>query len=197
MVILLPGLVDVWDVLKSRSTYRAEMIAGIAEPHRSAQLDAQLEEVKASLTEYERSMVSAESMSAVQSELMELAQQSGCQLRKVVTQTGNTQSWEPEVSANPQDEAGIQPEESPYLLDSEQLNISLTGTMMQTLDFLDRVESRPWLMRVAQVSISRDPDGGGRMFVEANLAYYRLKKTESGQSELVQWREGSRGTQVH
>jgi hypothetical protein len=69
--------------------------------------------------------------------------------------------------------------------------------MMQTLDFLDRVESRPWLMRVAQVSISRDPDGGGRMFVEANLAYYRLKKTESGQSELVQWREGSRGTQVH
>jgi hypothetical protein len=24
-----------------------------------------------------------------------------------------------------------------------------------------------------------------------------LKKTESGQSELVQWREGSRGTQVH
>jgi hypothetical protein len=81
-------------------------------------------------------------------------------------------------------------------LTTEQLSLSLTGTLAQTFDFLDRVREQKWLMRVAQINFSRDADGRGQLNVEASLAFYKLVQQASTSNESVPWREGPRTGQI-
>lgn len=193
----LPNLADLWKQLRSEQAHRTEMVAGISAPQRSAKLEEQLGEVQSRLAAFDAAMVDISMMPTIQSELMELARLSGCQLRKAVILAGASESWEPEVTEDvPSEESGYA-RQSPYTLTTEQLSLSLTGTLDQSFDFLQRLRRRPWLMRVAQINFSRDPEGGGQLFFEASLAFYKLIKKESEETELVQWRDGARATAVH
>ncbi len=206
-VIQVPSVADLWRQVRSQHKARGDMYKGLAAPDRLAGLDEQLASVKAELSDLERSMVGMDLMPKIQSELMELARDSGCQLRKAVIQSGSTVTWEPEktepsqaeLEAEMADPAAMRvaEKESPYRLSTEQLSLSLTGTLKQTFDFLDRIRERNWLMRVAQISFSRDADGRGQLVVEANLAFHKLVRQEMADAEPVLRREGSRAGMIH
>lgn len=183
-VIQVPAVADLWEQLSSQYAAQSEMQGGMSPAERVARLEECAAKVRGELSTYEQSMVGVEQMPSIQSELMDLARASGCQLRKAVVQAGSTETWEAEqplqeeedVEAESPDSvpASLLGEESPYQLTTEQLSLSLTGTLKQTFDFLDRVQAQPWLMRVAQINFSRDADGGSQLNVEANLAFYKL-----------------------
>ncbi len=199
-VIQVPNVADLCKQLRSQHVHRAKMLDDDSGPDRIAQMQKQLERVKTELETIGQSMIGIDRMPAIQSELMELARSSGCQLRKAVIQAGSSEIWEAEKLAPSEEEEAEQrfiASESPFSLTTEQLSLSLTGTLAQTFDFLDRVRQRTWLMRVAQINFSRDPDGGGQLIVEANLAFYKLVHQEKSTSESVKWREGSRAKQIH
>ncbi len=197
-VIQVPGLADLWEQARVQNVRRQEIEAGSL-TGRSAQLEQKLLDVMAELNSAEQAMVGSEMMPTIQSELMEMAKNSNCQLRKAVIQAGSSESWEPEKLAQNDDELDegevAEPENS-YSLSTEQLSLSLTGTLAQIFDFLERVRHKTWLMRVAQINFSRDPESQGQLSVEANLAFYKLVREAKNNTETVQWREGSRASKV-
>jgi hypothetical protein len=198
-VIQVPSVADLWEQVRSQHRARGEMVST---PDRLTELNEQLESVQAQLRDFELAMVGMDLMPTIQSELMELARGSGCQLRKAVIQAGATETWEPEKPESSQEELeaeladpaamSITEQESPYRLSTEQLSLSLTGSLKQTFDFLDRIQERKWLMRVAQISFSRDADGADQLVVEASLAFHKLVRHSGPEVEAEPWREGSR-----
>ncbi len=201
-VIQVPSVADLWEQVRSQQRARGEMVDGLSTPNRLTQLTEQLEGVQSQLRDFELSMVGMDLMPTIQSELMELARASGCQLRKAVIQSGATETWEPEKMEPSQEELeaeladpaamSITEQESPYRLSTEQLSLSLTGSLKQTFDFLDRIRERKWLMRVAQISFSRDAEGTDQLVVEASLAFHKLVRHDGAETEAEPWREGSR-----
>lgn len=200
-VIQVPSVADLWGQVRSQQRARGDLVDGLSAPNRLTQLNEQLESVQAQLHDFELAMVGMDLMPTIQSELMELARASGCQLRKAVIQAGATETWEPEKTEPTQEELeaeladpaamAITEQESPYRLSTEQLSLSLTGSLKQTFDFFDRIRERKWLMRVAQISFSRDADGSGQLVVEASLAFHQLVRLDGAEAEEP-WREGSR-----
>lgn len=205
-VIQVPHVADLWDQWKSQRLASLDAAGGFSAAERTARLEQHIQLTRDELNQLEQSMVGVEMMPAIQSELMDVARASGCQLRKAVVQAGSTETWEPEKPTEVEEEPEVDPqapvalsqigEESPYRLTTEQLSLSLTGTLAQTFDFLDRVRSETWLMRVAQINFSRDAEGGGQLNVEANLAFYKLVRQAEGSTEAVPRRDGSRPGQI-
>jgi len=205
-VIQVPYVADLWEQRKSQRLAAHESAGGFSASERAARLEQYTQSTRDELARFEQSMVGVEMMPTIQSELMDLARASGCQLRKAVVQASATEIWEPEKPPASDEEPEYDPqapaplsqfeEESPYRLATEQLSLSLTGTLAQTLDFLDRVREQSWLMRVAQINFSRDTEGRGQLNVEASLAFYKLVQQASTSNESVQWREGSRAGKV-
>lgn len=197
-VIQLPNLADLWEQARSQRTRYHEIQAGDS-AGRSAQLQQKLDDVLAELGTAEAAMVSVEMMPAIQSELMEMAKNSNCQLRKAVIQAGSSETWVPEKPGQTEDELNeddLADASHTYLVTTQQLSLSLTGNLEQMFDFLNRVYRKTWLMRVAQINFSRDPEGQGLLSVEANLAFYKLVRQENSDAGSLQWREGSRASKV-
>ena len=201
-VIQVPRLADLWGHMASQQEQTAQMLAGLAETEQSQELAKQLAEVQNELQAIELTMVGIEQMPTIQSDLMELARNSGCQLRKAAVQSGSSLTWELEKEDRVVEETEpplpgksaampALPEmtnESPYRLTTEQISLTLTGTLIQTLDFLDRVHQQPWLLRVAQINLSREGDNDGQLVVEANLAFHKLVRQEKSMVESMPWR---------
>ncbi len=184
-VIQVPRLADLWRQLASQREQTAQMLAGLAESDQTQRLAQQVLEVQRELQAVESKMVAIEQMPAIQSHLMELARDSGCQLRKAAIQSSTSQTWELEEESRTGEGSapplpGRAPftraitAENPYHLTTEQISLTLTGTLTQTLDFMDRVNKQPWLMRVAQITFSREGEGNGELVVEANLTFHKL-----------------------
>ncbi|MCC7337062.1 MAG: hypothetical protein IT422_18375 [Pirellulaceae bacterium] len=209
-VIQVPRLADLWGQMASQQEQTAQMLAGLAETEQTQELTKQLVKVQGELQAIELTMVGIEQMPTIQSDLMELARDAGCQLRKAAVQPGSSLTWElenedvadgesepplpgqlPDVPAMPE----MNPE-SPYRLTTEQISLTLTGSLIQTLDFLDRVHQQPWLMRVAQIHLSRDGENNGQLVVEANLAFHKLVREAKSETESMPWRETSRQGKV-
>ncbi len=197
-----PRLADLWGQRAFQQEQTAQMLAGLAETEQNQRLAQQLAEVQSGLQAIELTMVGIERMPTIQSDLMELARDSGCQLRKAAIQSGSTLPWELEK----EDFADGEPEgpplgqkattealpeldaESPYRLTTEQISLTLTGTLTQTFDFLDRVHQQPWLMRVAQINLSRDGENNGQLVVDANLAFHKLVRQSKSEVDSMPWR---------
>ena len=194
IVIQVPSLADLWRQMKSQQAENARMLAGLAETEKTQELAKQLSEVQQEMQAIEQTMVGVEQMQSIQSELMELARECGCQLRKAAIQSGSSLTWEAEreEQAVPEPDLPAVGTESPYRLTTEQLGLTLTGTLTQTLEFLDRIRQKPWLLRVAQINLSRDGESRGQMIVDANLAFHKLVRQEKSELESMPWREGSR-----
>ncbi|MEO8268549.1 MAG: hypothetical protein ABI557_02445 [Aureliella sp.] len=205
-VIQVPLLADLWGQMASQQEQTAQMLAGLAETEQSQELTKQLAKVQSELQAIELTMVGIEKMPTIQSDLMELARDSGCQLRKSAIQSGSSLTWELEREQRTVEESGpplpgstpapqtlteMTPE-IPYRLTTEQISLTLTGTLTQTLDFLDRVHQQPWLLRVAQINISREGENNGQLVVEANLTFHKLERQEKSTVESMLGREGSR-----
>jgi len=207
-VIQVPRLADLWGQVASQQEQTAHMLAGLAETEQTQELAKQLAKVQSELQAIELTMVGMEQMPTIQSALMELARDAGCQLRKAAIQPGSSLPWELEnegsavgESAPPlpgQAQASAVPTlseinpERPYRLNTEQISLTFTGSLTQTLDFLDRVHQQPWLMRVAQINLSREGENNGQLVVEANLAFHKLVRQAKSESESMPWREASR-----
>ncbi len=206
-VIQVPTVADLWEQWRSQHAARNALATGLSDTDRSARLEELVSTAQGELSDFEHAMVGVELMPTIQSELMDLARASGCQLRKAVVQAGSSEIWETEkntqsgeeLEVNLEDPAAIRlgDDESPYRLRTEQLSLSLTGTLSQTLDFLDRVRRRSWLMRVAQINLTRDAEGGDQLNVEANLAFYKLIQNENVAIESMPRSEGSRASRIH
>lgn len=191
-VIQVPRLADLWGQMASQQEQTAQMLAGLAETEQTQILAKQLAEVQSELQTIELKMVGVEQMPTIQSHLMELARDSGCQLRKAAIQSGTSLAWELEKQERTVEESApplpgqvpansAMPEmtsELPYRLTTEQISLTLTGSLTQTLDFLDRIHEQPWLMRVAQINLSREEESNGQLVVEANLAFHKLVRQE-------------------
>ncbi len=188
-VIQLPKAVDLLHELRSRHAHQSGMMSGALTPKRSAELDQQLQELNAELAELEGAMIGVDQMPDIQSELMEDANGCHCRLRKAVGQTGAAEDWMAEQGQSANQVGGMQ-EESPYQLAKEHLNLSLEGTLEQTLDFLGRLRKHHWLMKVSRISLSRSLDDDGRLAAEISLSFYKLTKTEQEQEHLIDWQSG-------
>lgn len=201
-VIQVANVADLWEQARSQQRVQGELVEGLSTPNGLSEVDEQIDSVRAELTDFELSMVGMDLMPTIQSELMEMARASGCQLRKAVIQSGSTETWEPltevpspeEIDAELADPAAMSmtEQESPYRLSTEILSLSLSGTLKQTFDFLDRIREKKWLMRVATISFSRDVDGTDQLGVEASLAFHKLVCHKGMDAEGEAPREGSR-----
>lgn len=201
-VIQVPDVADLWDQARTQRQVRGELVDGLSSPNRLTKINEQIDSVTAELTDFDLSMVGMDLMPTIQSELMEMARASGCQLRKAVIQSGSTETWEPlkevpspeDLEAELADPAAMRmtEQESPYRLSTETLSLSLSGTLKQTFDFLDRVQEKKWLMRVATINFSRDADGTDQLGVEASLAFHKLVRHTGTVVEGETPREGSR-----
>lgn len=201
-VIQVPDVADLWDQARTQRQVRGELVDGLSSPNRLTKINEQIDSVTAELTDFDLSMVGMDLMPSIQSELMEMARASGCQLRKAVIQSGSTETWEPlkevpspeDLEAELADPAAMRmtEQESPYRLSTETLSLSLSGTLKQTFDFLDRVQEKKWLMRVATINFSRDADGTDQLGVEASLAFHKLVRHTGTVVEGETPREGSR-----
>ena len=191
-IVLLPSAADLIRELRSLQSNRVKLMSGDHAPQRSEELDAQLNTLRNDLAGYEEAMIGVDEMPFVQSELMELARESECQLRKSVGQSGATEDWltESDEEADPGDvEYSI--EGSPYQLSTERLSLSLQGTLEQTFDFLSKMQSHNWLMRVSSLTVSRSREEEHVLATEVNLSFYELNENDDhDQTELIQWSEG-------
>ncbi|MCA9157061.1 MAG: hypothetical protein KDA72_01965 [Planctomycetales bacterium] len=205
-VIQVPRLADLWGQMASQQEQTAQMLADLAEAEQTQELAKQLVQVQNELQAIEATMVGVEQMPTIQSDLMELARDAGCQLRKAAVQPGSSLTWELENEGGADEDlepplpgqlpaASNMPEmkpESPYRLTTEQISLTLTGSLTQTLDFLDRVHQQPWLMRVAQIHLSRDGENNGQLVVEANLAFHKLVRQAKFETGSMSSREVTR-----
>lgn len=196
-VIHVPEAADLLHQLRARRAVHSGLLTGASAPQRSAELDEQLAQLNQELQHYERAMIGVEEIPALQSELMELARESQCKLRKSVSQSGASHSWTQQREGDSNEEEEYDSEESPYKLVTAQLNLSWEGTLEQTFDFLSRVRAQDRLMKFSQISFARSPDGSGRLSVEVNLSFYKLTRTQLSEEEFIQWREGSRPGELH
>lgn len=201
-VIQVPRLADLWGQVAFQQEQTAQMLAGLGETEKTQELAKQLAEVESELHAIEVMMVGIEKMPTIQSVLMELARDSGCQLRKAAIQSGTSLRWELEnadiaagesepLLPGPIPATAALPEmnpESHYQLTTAQISLTLNGTLAQTLDFFDRVHQQPWLMRVAQINLSREGEDNGQLVVEANLAFHKLVRQEKSEVESMPWR---------
>lgn len=194
-IIQLPKAADLMHELQSQKEQQAGLLSGELAPQRSVELDEKLEELRSEVSRYEKSMLGIEQMPKIQSELMELAMNSNCKLRKSVGQSGNTKPW---VAANHADNVNAFGEnESPYQLSVEQLSLLLEGSLDESFDFLRKLRERQWLMKCTSVTFSRSPEDSGRLSIEVSLSFYKLTKSKTVEEpELIEWREGSRAESV-
>ena len=195
-VIQVPGLADQWDELGSRIARHHEHEAGPEKSNAVDQITEQLTRVHHDLQSLQDLMIDASQLPNVQSELLETARSSGCQIRKVAIQSGSAEIWAPEQKGDQTEFDPLVEIEDSYSLSTEQISLSLTGSFDQTSSFLAKIREKPWMMRVTQISFSKVHEEKERLAVEATLAFVKLSKSESG-TETVNWREGSRAAQVH
>ncbi len=195
-VIQVPRLADQTDEIRSKIVQHHELKTGLRTSSSAAEVAAQLEDINIQLEVLQASMIESSQLPNVQSELLELARSSGCQIRKVAIQPGMRENWTPPSAAGALPEDRLEEEKDVYSLDTEQISLNLNGTFEQTALFIAKIRKKPWMMRVAHISFSHLPEETGRLTVEATLAFVRLAKSEN-EGELVNWREGSRSAQVH
>lgn len=200
-VIRVPVLVDLWGQMDSQRADRQQMLVSMDDGSPGRMAIEQLTEVQQELAEIKGTMVAAEQMPAIQSQLIELARSSGCQLRKAVVQSGTSETWEMERGEEPELEPDVVDatapasaqsppnslpsslmnrlgEDQPYALVTEQIGLTFNGTLKQSFDFLDQARQAPWLMSIAQIKLTRQADNDGQMVVEASLAFHRLERKE-------------------
>lgn len=194
-IIQLPKAADLMHELQSQKEQQAGLLSGELAPRRSVELDERLEGMRSEVARYEKLMLGIEQMPEIQSELLELAMNSNCKLRKSVGQSGNSKPWIAENHADNENAFGDN--ESPYQLSVEQLSLNLEGTLDETFEFLRKLRERQWLMKCTSVTFGRSPENGGQLSVEVSLSFYKLTKSKTfEETELIEWREGSRAESV-
>ncbi|MEZ6134858.1 MAG: hypothetical protein R3C53_08115 [Pirellulaceae bacterium] len=205
-VIQIPRLADQWEELRSQIAHHQELESSYGDPARATKLHKQLSDVEAELGQHRAAMVSSETLPSVQAELLELLKACGCQLRKVAIQAGSSGTWELEQEQNDDrplndphstspEPGGLLPQpQSTYNLNTEQINLSLTGTLPQIERFLDATRDKPWIMRIAQINFSQTPDNDGTLAVETSIAFLSISKPVPD-GRPVTWHAGSRAQQ--
>lgn len=189
-VIQVPKVVDLFQQLRSRQTHHAEFMSGATVLEPSAESVKTLNGIREQLERFEGSMIDAQQMPSVKSQLLEIAKDAKCQLRKSVSQTGSTEDWTGLAEEQEDSKTGFYREESPYQLEREHLNVSLEGSIEQTLTFLEQLRENKWLMQVSRIRFSRTEDGERRLATEVNLTFFKLIKRKIDQEQFVQWKNG-------
>ena len=196
LVIQLPRIVDLWEDLGFQMQRRDELVAGENLEVADSAIGVELNRAKEELSEIDHAMVDEKQMPSVQGQLIELARATGCRLRKAVIQIGNSDTWEPEREEF-LDEEEEYDWESPFTLNSQEVNLSLSGTFGQIQSFFESVSKQSWMMQVKQASYSRSTDNEDELAVEATLSYYMLRHQAKDEEQFVNWSEGSPNTHVH
>lgn len=191
-VIQLPRASDLFQQIRFQQSQYAGLLSGELAPARSVELEGELNRLRSECQAHESAMISGVQLPKVQSELMDMAREHGCQLRKSVSQPGETETWNSLRRERMTQDELFDAGESPYQLAVEQLSLTLEGSVEQTFDLLQAVKKQGWLSKVSQVSFARSPERADRLMIEATIAFYKLTKSSPEQSELIQWREGAR-----
>jgi len=193
-VIQVPRLADQTEDIRTKIAQHHELKTGLRVSDSAAEITAQLNDVNNQLEILQASMIDSSQLPNVQSELLDMARSSGCQIRKVAIQPGLRENWAPQSASSPEEQS--EDNKDLYSLNTEQISLSLNGTFEQTALFIAKIRQKPWMMRVAHISFSHLPEETGRLTVEATLAFVRLAKSED-EGEFVNWREGSRAARIH
>ena len=200
-VIQVPRLAVHTGKLRSQQARQEEFAANLPPSDSADEILEQLNATNIELNKVKASMIDGSQLPKLQSELLEIARDSGCRIRKVAIQTGSKETWKPSgseeqlVSENIPDVAGDEAGES-YSLNIEQIDLSLSGTFEQIDSFLATVRRKPWMMRITGLNIAHSLDENAVLNVDGTLKFLKLSTTAK-KTELVEWREGLRPSDVH
>lgn len=178
-VIQLPGLVDRWNELGIIRDETERLKSNYGDNALMTKLATQFETVQMRLAEVSGQMVDQEDLSGIQSKMVELAERTGCKLKKAVIAPSSTESWISEAQAQAGDNDFERSDADCLALTTHSLNVRFEGSLQQTYAFLQEVWAGGDLMQLSQVSMTRDAEVADSLKIDASLAYFKLEKDEN------------------
>ncbi len=172
-------VVDVKRKLHAKVEHSQSILAGGIEPTRNAMLDVELDRVGQKMEQIEASMVGAEQLDEIQSELMDIALATRCKLQRSVTEDATTESWV--LGGDDNNDTGADAPnmgDSPFELTTHQLSLNLTGNAISALEFIKRIRGRKWMMTFGEVTFSKNQnqDQDDQISLEMGLVFKHLRK---------------------
>jgi len=181
LVLVLP-LVDLYSAERAA---KAVLLAELSTAHQVAedldQYESRVAEKTAELAKFDARTVSAESLPELRSQLMDMAHETGCSLRRLNVGSPTLRPWhqgddplEPPGSTN----ATSADETSGFTLESWPVNVSLSGSDANIRSMLNRMEADGMLMHTKDFEMHAANADGKMLDVDMELWYFNLTRSK-------------------
>jgi hypothetical protein len=181
LVLVLP-LVDLYSAARAE---KAVLLAELSTAHQAAktldQFESRVAEKASQLEKFEARTVNAESLPELRSELMDLAHETGCSLRRLNVEAPTSRPWrhgDDPFETSGQGKAIPVDETSEYTLETWPVTIQLSGSDAELRSMFSRMDSDGMLMHTKEFEIHPANAGGKMLDVEMELWYFNLARNK-------------------